>query len=228
MRTGPLLLVASLLRAGTCAPDTLANYELLPAAGCTVNGLSFSGFMFSSTATGTGVAVPASSIMVSPTTTNGEQGLMFSSGGWSVGAMGKVVYVITYTEDPSGDIRSMDDVLDDPVVVPGIGRVDTLGCLGAAFSGGICSMSTVSVSVFDDGIAPVKMASTNFAGVHILGIQQTVTLASSTSGTGLGSGSASITDFGGQSFVPEPSTVWLAAASVLALVLARQTRLKRL
>jgi hypothetical protein len=207
----------------------LDHYELLPAAGCTVNGVSFSGFLFSSTATGTGVAVSASSVMVSPTTTNGEQGLMFSSPGFSVGAGGKVVSVITYTEDPSGDIRSLDDVLDDPVVVPGIGRVDTLGCLGAAFSGGICSMSTVSVSVFDDNIAPVKMASVNFAGVHTLGVQQTVTLASSTMTlNGLGSGSASITDFGGQSFVPEPSTAWLAAIPVLALILMRQARLKRL
>ena len=128
LRTGPLLLAASLLRAGTCVPDTLANYELLT-TDCTVNGLSFSGFTFSATPTGTATAVAASGINVSPLTINGENGLLFSSpSGFSVSPGGALTYVITYVEDPDGDIRSMDDVLDDPVTLPGVGPSRCRSC----------------------------------------------------------------------------------------------------
>jgi hypothetical protein len=213
-----LLLAASLLQAGPCAIDSLANYETLPPSGCTVGGLQFSGFGFTVGPNGGGaVVIGAGAITVTPLT-GAESGLSFTSGGFNVVNTGFVSYIITYTEDPSGDIRSMDDVLDDPVTAPGVGRIDSLGCLGASFSP-TCPTSTVSVSVFDDGIAPQLTKSVNFAGVHILGVQDTISL------DGHGTGSVSMNGFGGSSFIPEPSTMWLGLP-VAGLVFARRARLK--
>jgi len=219
-RTGLLLLAASLLHAGPCVSDTLANYILLPPAGCTVAGLSFSNFSFAVASSGGGASViGAAAINVTPTFGN-TFGLNFTSSGWSVTGAEFVNYVIGYTEDPEGDIRSLDDVLDDPVTIPGVGRIDTLGCLEGAFSP-TCPTSTVSVSVFDDGIAPQLMNRVTFPGVHVLGVQHTISL------DGHGTGSVKINGYGGSSLLPEPSTGWLAVPA-LVLILARQAGLKRL
>ncbi len=219
LRTAPLLLTVSLLHGGTCVTDSLANYEALPPSGCTAGSLEVSGFSFAVGPNGGGATViGAGAITVTPLT-GAESGLRFTSSGWSVTGVGFVTYIITYTEDPAGDIRSMDDVLDDPVTAPGVGRVDSLGCLGASFSPG-CPTSTVNVSVFDDGIAPQLTNSVTFPGVNVLGVQQTVSL------NGHGTGSVSINGFDALSSVPEPSTLWLTLP-LSALVLAGRARCKR-
>jgi hypothetical protein len=221
LRASPLLLAGSLLHAGACMPDSLANYQLLPPAGCTAGGLTFSGFSFAVGPSGGGaVLIGASDIMVTPVF-GPETGLGFTSNGFSVINSGFASYTIGFTEDPSGDIRSMDDVLDDPVLAPGVGRVDSLGCLGASFSP-TCPTSTVNVSVFDAGTTAVLMNSVNFSGVNILGIQHTISL------DGHGTGSVKINGFSQSSFVPEPSTGWLALLPILALLLMGKARLKRL
>jgi hypothetical protein len=119
----------------------------------------------------------------------------------------------------------MDDVLDDPVTFPAVGRVDSLGCLDASFTPDLTCLSTqgtVSVSVFDAGTSRQLTNSVNFAGVHTLGILQTISL------DARNGGNVSINSFAASSFIPEPSTGWLAAVPVLALLLARKMRLKRL
>ena len=222
LRAGPLLLAVSLLRAGPCMPDTLANYILLPPAGCTAGVLNFSNFSFTlGPHGGSAVLIGAADITVSPDVVGGQFGLDFTSSGFNVSGTGFATYIIRFTEDPDGDIRSLDDVLNDPVMIPGVGRVDSLGCLNAAFSP-TCPTSTVSVSVFDDGIAPQLKNSITFPGVPVLGVQHTISLDAH------GTGSVSINGFTSQSQIPEPSTCWLAVPPVLALILLRKSRLKRL
>ena len=225
LQISALLLAASCLRAasvaGPCIPDTLANYEALPATGCNVGPLNFSGFSFSQSGT---VMVGDTNIMVSPVfgIIDSDYGLSFTSSGFKVSGTNTSTYVITYLEDPTGPIRSLDDVLDDPVVAPGRAEVDTVGCLGAAFTGGICLTSTVSIMVFDDGIAPQKTASVFFPGQSMVGVQNTILLKGNTTG------SVDMNGVAVASQVPEPGTGWVGAAAVLALFLARQPPLKRL
>jgi hypothetical protein len=199
----------------------LANYIALPTEGCLVGGLSFSNFSFTlGPSGGSAILIGAADITITPQITPMNLGLSFTSGGFNVSGNGFATYIIRYVEDPDGDIRSLDDVLLDPVTVPGVGRVDSLGCLGAAFSP-TCPNSTVSVSVFDDGIAPQLMNSVSFDGVHVLGVEHTISIDAH------GTGSVSIEGFQAASQVPEPSAMWLVMAPIAALLLWRKTRSKR-
>ena len=217
------LLATPTLVAGPCAPDTLANYIALGVTGCTVGPLIVNGFSFSVLSSGgTPLIVNATQINVTPQT-GAEYGLSFTSTGLHVAGNDFVNYSIGYTEDPEGPIRSLDDVLDDPVTSPGRGEVSTLGCLDAAFVGTTCSTSTVSIDVFDAGTSSHLADSVSFTGVTILGVLSTVSLNGNTTG------SASINGVKTESFVaPEPGT-WLPAALTLAaLIFVRKSRLKRL
>jgi hypothetical protein len=219
LRIRPFFLAISSLSAGPCLPDTLSNYQTLTS--CTVGPLIFSGFTFSQSGT---VTVGAANIMVAPVfgIIDTDYGLSFTSAGFKVSGTDTSRYVITYLEDPTGPIRSLDDVLDDPVVAPGRAEVDTVGCLGAAFSGAICLTSTVSMMVFDDGIAAQKTASVTFPGQSMVGVQNTILLNGNTTG------SVNMNGIAVASQVPEPATGWLSGAVVLALFLARKPALKRL
>jgi hypothetical protein len=219
VRISPLLLAISSLSAGPCMPDTLAHYETLTS--CNVGPLIFSGFTFSQSGT---VTVGDTNIMVAPVfgIIDTDYGLSFTSTGFKVSGTDTSTYVITYLEDPTGPIRSLDDVLDDPVLAPGRAEVDTVGCLGAAFTGAICPTSTVSIMVFDDGIAPQKTASVSFPGQTMVGIQNMILLKGNTTG------SVNMNGVAVASQVPEPGTGWLSLAVVLALFLARKPPLKRL
>jgi hypothetical protein len=183
--------------------------------------VNFSGFTFSQSGT---VVVGDTNIMVASVfgILDTDFGLSFTSAGFKVSGTDTSTYVITYLETNPDPIRSLDDVLDDPVVAPGFAAVDTVGCLGTAFSGAICPTSTVSIMVFDDGIAPQKTASVFFADQSMVGVQNTIRLRGNTTGT------VDMRDVAVASQVPEPRTVWLSTAAVLALLLACKLPLKRL
>lgn len=66
--------------AGPCSPSFLSK---LIGNSCTVGNLRFSNFTYTSTATGTANAIPASGVAVIPVSENGMFGLQFSAG-WSV------------------------------------------------------------------------------------------------------------------------------------------------
>ncbi len=226
-----LVLAAASLRAGPCIPDTLANYIALPPAGCSVGALTVNGFSFAVLSSGGAPLIfTASAIHVTPQIGAAKYGLSFTSSGLHVSGNDFVNYLIGYTEDPEGPIRSLDDVLDDPVVSPGLGQVATLGCLGAAFSGAVCSTSTVGINVFDAGTSSQLADSVTFTGVFVLGIRNTITLNGNTSGNPANTGgSVSINGVTSlSSVIPEPGTAWAAAGALAALILARKPRLKRL
>lgn len=227
LRTSPILLAVSTLWAGPCTMTTLDNYEsLTPNVGCTVGPLIFENFSFvvQSQNNSPGIAL-ASDVLVTPQS-GAEFGLNFSSNKFTESGNQSVTYRLTYTEDPTGSIDSLDDALSDPVAAPGRGEIDTIGCLGGMFTAlNTCSTGaaniTSKVTVFDDGISPVNTASITFTGVSVLGIQETILL------TGGGTGSVTPPfNFGSQSMVPEPGTFWLAVPIGALLLLAR-ARFKR-
>jgi hypothetical protein len=143
--------------------------------------------------------------------------LNFASSGFSVSGAEFVTYEITYAWDPS-DIRSLDDVLlvDSPVA-PGLAKIDTTGCKGAKFTP-LCGTSTVSLTVFHDGITFVPFASAPIVPPEtILGVRNVITLEAN-------GAAADFASFENHIVLPEPAALWLTAP-VLAWLGRR--RLKR-
>jgi hypothetical protein len=149
-------------------------------------------------------------------------GLKFSSSKFSVAGSDSAKYLLTYFWDP-GDIRGFLDVLDDPVVPPGLAKVTTDFCFNGEF-GVACPPPTGTVTVSDDGITPHLIdKSPPLSGpcnpLCTFGVQNTIAL----SGGGVG-GSAEFTDFINEVVVaPEPGTL-MGGLLVLALLRHRLRR----
>jgi PEP-CTERM motif. len=213
------LMAAGCLQAGPCVTGTLASYEALPPAGCTVGQYSAATFVFTVLGSGGGaVPVTDTQITVTPGSNTGRPSLNFASSGFNVAVNGSVQYLIAYTWDPSNPIQSMDDFMDPPSAVLGFAKVTTVGCLGAAWTAGpTCPTSnTASVNVFDNNGVTQFNNSVSFSPVFILGIRNTIDLQA------LG-GSASFDSFGDENVLPEPGT-WGFCAAGLALLAARLRR----
>ncbi|HYW44417.1 MAG TPA: hypothetical protein VE959_16260 [Bryobacteraceae bacterium] len=218
----PILLLLALgaaegLLASPCVPALLSVYD---GAGFTCQ---FSGFTltnFSYTFVSGTVTIPDSSILVTPVTGPDQLSLAFSSGSWSVSGANSSKYVLAYTWDDFGPIRSLEDILNDPVSSPGLAKITTDICIGAAFAGTVCPTTTTSITVFDDDIAPVLSATALFSPpVSILGLRRTIELDGNTTG------SASLNSLTSQVVVPEPATI---GSGLLALALGlAKLRLER-
>jgi hypothetical protein len=204
-----------------CATDTLANYEALGPGGCTVKGLPFMGFSFSTVAvSGGAVAVDASQVSVSPVDPVVQAGLNFASNGFSVTAGQFAQYQLAFSADDPPIIHGWDLQLFDPVTFPAVIIITSEECLGAAFLGSACPTGlTVTNTAFDNGITSVLTDTQFFPASRIVGELTTITL-DATNG-----GSASFTSFTELAvLVPEPSTVLLTASSLLLLFLVRRAR----
>jgi hypothetical protein len=211
-------LAGGCLQAGLCVPGTLASYEALPPAGCTVGQYSAATFVFKVLGS-SGGAVPLTDLQinVTPISNAARPALNFASSGFNVAVNGSVQYLIAYTWDPSNPIQSMDDFMDPPSAVLGFAKVTTVGCLGAAWTGSTCSTSTASVNVFDNNGATQFSNSVSITPVFILGIRNTIDLQA------LG-GSASFDSFN-EGALPEPAT-WGFCAAGLALLAMRLGRVR--
>ena len=100
----------------------------------------------------------------------------------------------------------------------GFANVTTVGCLNAAFVGGTCSTSTVSVTVFDNNGSTQFTDSVSFSPVPVVGIRNIIDLQAK-------GGSASFDSLSGGLVVPEPAT-WLYGAAALTLLAARLRRVR--
>jgi hypothetical protein len=206
------------LTASPCATDLLSNYILLTSTGCQVGPLTVKDFTFNLIAAT--VVINASDITVTPVFALNRFGLDFSSNSFAVSGSNFAHYLLAYTWDP-GDIRSLEDVLGDPVTAPGLGKITTDICEDAAFVGAFCPTTAATTSVFDDGIAPVLFSSVAFSPfIGVAGIRDTIQL------DGNNHGSVKLFDFTNQLVVaPEPATF---AEGLLALALCGGSlRLKR-
>jgi hypothetical protein len=212
-------LASGSLQAGLCVPGTLASYEALAPAGCTIGQYSAATFVFTVLASAGGaVPVTDTQITVTPGSNTARPSLNFASTGFTVTGSGSVQYLIGYTWDPSNPIQSMDDFMDPPSAVLGFAKVTTVGCLGSAWTAGpTCpTSSTATVQVFDNNGVTQFSNSVSFTPVFVLGIRNTVDLQA------LG-GSASFDSFSNEIVLPEPAT-WGCCAAGLALLAARLRR----
>jgi hypothetical protein len=214
-------LAGACLQAGPCVPGTLASYEALGAAGCTVGQLTANNFTFSVLgSSGGAVAVTDTQINVTPTFgglggTSLLGSLNFASTGFSVTVNGSVQYLIGYTWDPHDDIQSMDDIMDPPSASLGFAKITTVGCVNAAFVGAVCpgGNPTATVMVFDNNGVTQFNSEAPFTPTQILGIRTTIDLEAM-------GGSASFDSLSAESRSPEPAT-WLYCAIALTLLAAR-------
>jgi hypothetical protein len=142
--------------AATCFSQSLVQYELLGATGCQIGNLAVNNFAYSQLS-GT-VIIPDSSITVTPSLGPDTLALTFTSPDFALSGTNSAVYLLSYTWDP-GDIRSLEDILNaNSPVSPGFAKVTTVDCEDAAFSGAICSTSTDTIVVSDDGVTLVSPA----------------------------------------------------------------------
>jgi hypothetical protein len=215
--SGKLLAIVSLLGAIlqadpiSCSPGTFASYEALGSTGCTVGPFTVKDFSFT-VLSGSG-SVTDSTILVTPTNSAlTVWGLNFASGGFSVTGSESVQYLLAYTWDPTDDIQSLDDIMDPPFAVPlGFAKVTTDACLNAAFSGPVCSTSTVSISVFQDGVSPQLFAAVSFSPVPVLGIRNVIDLEAKGASAGFDSLTNEV------AIVPEPSTALTGLVMIILL-----------
>jgi hypothetical protein len=209
-----------------CMPDSLANYELLaPGAsgGCTVGPLDFHDFAFFVQASSGGATpVSDSNITVTPVMGPDRFGLTYSSNGFSVTSGQSIQYLLTYTIDPPPPIIHGFDVsfdVDGPTA-PGLDTTTSVECLDAAFTGTTCPTSTVTQTVFDNGITSSRDSTVALPGFFTtLGDRTTITLDASMGGT------ANFTSLTESAITPEPATGVLAGTLILVL-LVFQRRLK--
>jgi hypothetical protein len=208
------------LFAAACAPAALSVYDTsgftctqtLGPNTFTVKDVTYS--LISGT-----VAIADSDITVTPVFGSDTLGLMFSSSKFNVTGSDSAKYLLTYFWDP-GDIRGFFDILDDPVVPPGLAKIATDFCFNGEF-GVACPPATGTVTVFDNGTTSHLLdSSAPLSGacepLCTFGVQNTIEL----DGGGAG-GSAEFTDFVNDMVVsPEPGT-WMGGWLVLALILPR-------
>ncbi len=166
------LVLALQLPASPCVSgDTLANYVLLGATGCTIGPQTVNNFSFS-VASMSGTVTPVSDTNILVTTVFGSDfyGLQFSSTGFTTGS-GTVEYLLGYTWD-SIPIRGLGDDLDPPTNV----SIPTTVCEGATLPS--CSGGTLtSVTADPTHLTPTVF----FSQTGILGISNDIQLAANAS-----------------------------------------------
>ena len=198
------------------APTGLDYYVGLGATGCTIGSFTVKSFSFFP-AVG---SVPEGSITVTPSSGPNFVALTFSSPLFSVSGAGSQSDFISYDWDP-GDIRSLEDILNDPVVAPGTATVTTMACENnPAFIDG-CHSPFVTVVVSDNGITLNSPNSISFPpGTQTLGILNNITLNAN-------GASSNISGFENELLLsPEPATA-LPCLLLAAALVFRRLRLKR-
>jgi hypothetical protein len=167
---------------------------------------------------GNNVTILPSDVTVTPVPSGPSYALQFSSPKFTASNSDIIRYLIAYSWDP-GDIRSLDDVLNDPPIPPGFAKITSDICVDAVFTNGICPTFVTTLSVFD-GIGTQLTASVVFTPpAATLGVRNTIDL----EGGGPG-GSVTLNSFGSAVTVPEPGTALLGLLSVVLAAMRGRKR----
>lgn len=180
----------------------------------TVNGaesLTFSGFSYSSTASGTASAFPATSVAVLPFLAGNETGITFTAG-WSVVSNGILDMAITYTVTaPAGELIN-DATLVIAGSVTGTGTASVGETLVNTANGALLGTLTASLPG-----SPVDTIF--FGGVQSITVTKDIILNAGTDG----SASISVVSQGFSSTnVPEPSSVALLGIGMTGFLAFRR------
>jgi hypothetical protein len=166
----------------------------------TVNGaesLTFSNFGYTSTASGTASAFPATSVAVLPFTSGVETGISYVAG-WSVVSNGILDMAFTYTVTAPAGQSLTDAILTITGSATGTGAASVGETLVNTATGALIGTLTASTGSVQDSIS--------FAGVQSITVTKDLILNAGTNGTA----SVSVVSQGFSSgTVPEPSSMAL-------------------
>jgi hypothetical protein len=215
------LRAAGITGAQTCPSSgtlvTLIGFNSNAIPGCTINGLTYSGFSWTPGITNTTTVTPE---QVTYTADDTSGLLNFFSTQFNISGSNVLFYTLQYIVDPPPIIiRAFDENLfDDPPVFPGTASIPTTICLGFAFVSNTCAGSTVSLLTFDNGGPTQVHDVVSFTPQSLVGISTVIDLEAH-------GASSEIGGFGNQvNPAPEPSSYLLAGVG-LAVLLRNRARL---
>ena len=226
------LLFAPRLFGTACAVDTLANYVLLGATGCTIatgsEQVVVNDFAFSVAAMSVGLTpLTSAQITVTPAFTGSKWQVFFTSGGFFVSGSQFVKYDIGFNWDPVV-VGAEDELNANTPVPPGTATVTTDLCNGQIFGGALCPTTaspTNVLKVFSDGIpadaiplAYSPLVPQPDVNPGIIGVFNLLDLEANGQ-------SSEITGFADDLVTPEPATWLLVMAAGVALARRRLRRL---
>jgi hypothetical protein len=208
----PLLIASSLMvQAGPCGIGTLATYGAMGFS-CTIDGLTFSDFSYSTTASGGASTPDATGVGVIPQTGGGEIGFLFQ-GGWVATPKQTEDSLISYTVTCASGTNCINDLF--------------LQMVGGASSPGAASVAETASNgaglfTFAGGGTPIFTDSTMFKPVETLSLEKDIVVSGGTGDSGAAHISAAFNLFSTTSSVPEPALAAFCAGMLLLIPVARR------
>ncbi|HYL75099.1 MAG TPA: PEP-CTERM sorting domain-containing protein [Bryobacteraceae bacterium] len=216
------LFVSSAFASITTCPAAGTAYSTYAVGGftCTSGNLTFGGFTYASSASGT--PIPSSAVSVTPITTTSNEGFQFQPTGMSVSNTGSTQNISDITlgyfvTDPFG-ITDLSMIFDGSFTGTGITGATETYCLNQTTLTGCPSPQIFSVTN-----PPLNQSnSVTFSAVTSIAISKDFSVASGTNGT------ATITTISNQFLqVPEPLSCALLGSGIVGLLLLRRRLYKR-
>ncbi len=213
-----ILAISAAAYAQTCTTEALSNY-LTSGFSCTINDQTYSAWSYTDESNPPGFAVGPGSVTVSPITTQGNPGFMFT-GSWQVG---QALGILSQDSSFFFTVNSVTPMTDLSLSIGGVGftgtgaiSLDETACLGAVLPA--CTGGTiVTLSVGDSSAGQQLYNQVNFAGVNEISVEKDLSVSAGTDGSAEVS---IITDQFSESgtTVPEPGTLGMLGLGSAAIL----------
>ena len=222
-----LVLVPAAMASTTTCPTGGLDQYLTPGFTCTSGNLIFSNFSYSAAAAPPGIKILASGINVTPQTTTGDEGFLFTAS-WSVLASGGIASsldsTIFFTVSTVNQQKTIDDLFlsfNGTATNGGAASVTEQWCANNSIAN--CGSGQLNqIFVVTPGVPPPVTAV--FAPVSSISISKDISVSS---GTGGYANITTVTNNFSQTGVPEPASCLMLGAGLLGIGLLRKRARKQ-